>query len=584
MTVSQAGPVRRKLLGRSGIRMRFREFFFLALLAVTCEFSPALGGAHRNLPPNSNSASRFSNLGFRFSGFAYSKARPDALRFRARVDTALTEAHAKKVFWGILVADRDTGEVFYDLNSDHFFMPASNAKLITTAFALAMLGGGYQFRTTLESAGQISSDGKLAGDLVLVGRGDPDLSNRKFPYQLKTERDGPVEKVLAEMADAAVGKGLKEVDGDIVADDSYLPYDPYPEGWNVGDLFFEFGAPVSAIAFNDNVVSIQVEPGAHEGDPATLVVQPAAAPETLTTQITTSPPGEKAYFSVARQPGPNFLSLRGTVPLGHAPADLELAMTAPAETAALALKQLLEQRGVNVRGTIRVAHAPPPETSDSSGNNPPPPPPQPSAAGPNSFVLAEHLSPPLIESIRLTNKISHNLHAELLLRTVARQKAAFGSAEAGLKIEQEFLKAAGVVDGDVILSDGSGLARDDLVTPRAVVALLRYAAHQPWGAEWLSTLPIAGVDGTLDSRMKQVSEPSVIQAKTGSLEHVRSLSGYATTARGENIVFSIFANNDTEHGRDATATIDAIGMAIVQTLGVGAGNRPPNNKKSGRGK
>jgi serine-type D-Ala-D-Ala carboxypeptidase/endopeptidase (penicillin-binding protein 4) len=502
----------------------------------------------------------------------------DVLRFRERVGNALAKEQARRTFWGIEVADRDTGEVLYDLNGDHYFMPASNAKLFTTALALSTLGASYRFRTTLESAARIGPDGKLAGDLVLVGRGDPDLSNRQFPYQLKPERNGPVDKVLAEMADAVVSKGLKEIDGDVVADDSYFPYDPYPEGWSVGDIFFEYGAPVSAITFNDNTVWVHIAPGGEAGTPATVTVEPTAALETITARVTTAPPGGHAYFSVAREPGPNFLSIRGTIPAGQPPAELELAMTAPAETSARALKQLLEQRGVKITGTVRVVHAPPPETSDENGFSPPPPAPQPSAAGPNAFVLAEHLSPPLIESIRLTNKVSQNLHAELLLRTVAREKTGFGSAEAGLKVEQEFLRTAGVPDGDTVFSDGSGLGRDDLVTPRAVVALLRYIARQPWGPEFISTLPIAGVDGTLESRMKHIAGPAVIQAKTGSLEHVHAMSGYARTYRGENLVFSIFANNDNEHGSDATDTLDEIGMAMVETLG-----SPPKKERKRKG-
>jgi len=498
------------------------------------------------------------------------KIRPDIARFGAQVDAALADAHAKKVFWGILVGDRDSGETLYDLNSDHFFMPASNAKVITTALALATLGGGYQFHTTLETSGSIADDGRLAADLVFVGRGDPDLSNRKFPYELKTERDGPTEKVLAELADDVVAKGLKEIDGDVVVDDSYFPYDPYPAGWGIGDMFFTFGAPVSAIDFNDNTISVHVAPGANVNDPAVVTVEPVAGLEALESRITTGAVGGNPYFAVARQPGPNFLLLRGTIPLGHAPADLDLAMISPCETAGQALKALLEQRGVRVTGAIRVAHAPPPETSDSTGTSPPPPPPMPSAAGPHPLVLAEHVSPLLTESIRLTNKISQNLHAELLLRTVAREKAGVGSTDAGINLEQDFLKMAGVADGDVILSDGSGLARDDLVTPRAIVALLRYAFQQPWGAEFLSTLPIAGVDGTLEARLKQVTGPAVIQAKTGSLEHVRAISGYATTQRGAHLVFAIFGNNDTEHGRDATAAIDAICLEMIQTLGPSA--------------
>ena len=501
------------------------------------------------------------------SSRAAARERPDVRLFRAQIDAVLAKEQAKRTFWGVEVVDRDTGQILYQLNADHFFAPASNAKLFTTSFALASLGGNYQFHTALESAATLGPGGKLSGDLVLVGRGDPDLSNRVFPYQLKAERSGPVEKVLADMADAAVAKGLKEVDGDIVADDSYFPYDPYPEGWSVGDIFFDFGAPISAIAFNDNVIRVQVIPGARAGQPATVDVQPAAALGSMTAQITTAPPGGHAYFSASRQPGPNFLSLTGTIPQGQAPAELDLAMIAPAETAAQALTQLLQQRGVKITGAIRVVHAPPPQTSDQNGFSPPHPPPQPSAAGLHPFVLAEHISPPLIESIRLTNKISQNLHAELFLRTVAREEAGFGSTEQGLKIEQAFLRKTGIADGDIVLSDGSGLARDDLVTPRAVVALLQYDARQPWGAEFMSTLPVAGVDGTLESRMKRINGPAVIQAKTGSLEHVHSMSGYAKTYRGGNLVFAIFANNDTQRGNSATDTLDEIAKLMVQTLG-----------------
>ena len=122
----------------------------------------------------------------------------------------------------------------------------------------------------------------------------------------------------------------------------------------------------------------------------------------------------------------------------------------------------------------------------------------------------------------------------------------------------------------MILSDGSGLARDDLVTPRAVVALLSYASRQPWGAAFLSTLPVAGVDGTLENRMKNTAAAGLIEAKTGAADHVRALSGYATTRRGEYLVFSIFDNNNPQHGIDATATLDAIGAAMVETLGADA--------------
>lgn len=500
-------------------------------------------------------------------------ARPDVKRFRARVDTILADNGALKAYWGVLVADRDTGETLFELNSAKLFTPASNAKIFTSALALSTLGPDFHFRTTLETAGQLGSDGRLSGDLIFVGRGDPELSNRKFPYAGKVEREGPTEKALAEMVDAAIAKGLKEVEGDVVADDRYFPYDPYPAGWSVGDLYFTFGAPIGAIAFNDNSISIEVSPGEREGDPATVRVDPAAASDTFSHEIATSFANGKPDFAVVRQPGRKFILLRGSIPIGHAPIKLDLAMLDPAETTALTLKQILEARGVPVKGTARVSHASPPQLSPDGQAVLGPAPPE---TLPNTLVLAEHISPSLVEIIRVMNKVSQNLHAELLLRAVAREKKGFGVTDAGIWAEQDFLKSIGITDGDVVLSDGSGLSRDDLVTPRAVVQVLRYVSQQPWGLDYISTFPIAGIDGTLENRMKGTTASGLISAKTGSLEHVHAMSGYATTLRGERLVFSIFGNNGGEHGRDATAAIDAIGAAMVETLGKPA---PAKKKK-----
>jgi serine-type D-Ala-D-Ala carboxypeptidase/endopeptidase (penicillin-binding protein 4) len=507
---------------------------------------------------------------------APAKNRKDIARFASRVETALNESHAQKAFWGILVADRDSGETLYELNADRFFTPASNAKIFTTSLALATLGPNFHFRTTLESNGKISADGHLTGDVTLIGRGDPDLSNRKFPFAGKVERDGPVEKILAEMADEAAAKGLKEINGDIVADDSYYPYDPYPPGWSIGDIFFTFGSPISAIALNDNCISVTVIPGAKVGDPASVLVEPAAASETFARSITTIDALAKPEIGVVRQPGPEFMLLHGSIPLSHAPIKLELAMPDPAETAGLVLKQIFESRGIRVSGTVRVHHASPPEIYPDA---PEVLGPVPAPTNPDVTVLAEHLSLPLIESVRLTNKISQNLHAELILRAVAHEKKGFGVTDAGLWVEQDFLKSIGVADGDVVLSDGSGLARDDLVTPRATVQLLRFDEQQPWGSDYISTFPVAGVDGTLDSRMQGTAAAGHIFAKTGGLDHVRALSGFATTAGGEHLVFSLFGNNNPQHGRDSAVAIDAIAVAMIETLGAKPTPAAPHKKK-----
>ncbi|MGA8557053.1 MAG: D-alanyl-D-alanine carboxypeptidase/D-alanyl-D-alanine-endopeptidase [Candidatus Acidiferrales bacterium] len=511
----------------------------------------------------------------RQSASSPANARPDVKRFRVRVDAALAEIHARKAFWGVLVVDRDTGQTLYELNADHFFTPASNAKIFTSSLAFATLGPSFQFRSTLESAGRLGPDGHLAGDMVFVGRGDPDISNRKFPYAGKVEHEGPTQKVLERMADDAIAKGLKEIEGDIIADDSYYPYDPYPPGWSIGDLFFTFGAPIGAVTFNDNCISVEIRPADHAGDPATIIVEPAAALETFAHDIKTIPADGKPEIGVARQAGPNFLLVRGTIPAGHAPIKLDLAMTDPGEITALTLKQIFQAKGVPVTGNVRVLHAPPPEIYPDAPVvvGPVPAPPLPTV-----IVFAEHLSPPLSEIARVTNKVSQNLHAELLLRAVGRQKKGFGVTDAGLWVEQDFLKSVGVADGDVVLTDGSGLSPDDLVTPRAVVQLLRYDAQQAWGPDYISTFPIAAVDGTLENRFKNARAAGQILAKTGALEHVHAMSGFATTQRGERVIFALFGNHSPERGRDATVVIDAIASAMIETLGPQALPRPAKKK------
>lgn len=525
------------------------------------------------LPAFSQSLSSGKHSGKTPAAAPRAKPRPDVARFRARVDAISARTQAQHAFWGVLVTDRDTGEPLYELNAGKLFTPASNRKVFTTIFALAALGPDYRYSTSLASNVPLGVDGRLAGDLIFRGSGDPDLSNRKFPYAGKLERDGPIDKVLIEMDEAAVAKGLKEVDGDIVADDSLFPYDPYPAGWEIGDLFFAYGAPVSAIAFNENAMSVEVRPGEQAGDPAVIIVDPAAGAGTFREEILTSPAGGRLEFSVLRRPGLDFILLRGSIPLGHSPVKLDLPMTDPAQTTAEALKLILQSRGVHVTGSARVQHAPPPERHASGEVSLVPR----AAPGPSppGLTLAEHTSPSLLESVRLTNKISQNLHAELFLRTVASEKIGVGSSDVGLKLEQDFLKTVGIADGDVIFTDGSGAAGNNLITPRSIVQILQYAARQPWGPDFASTLPVAGVDGTLQFRMQGTAAAGHIQAKTGTHSHHHTLAGYATTLAGERLVFAIFCNNTAERGHDATAPMDEIAVAMIEELG----NRPAHKKK-----
>src|SRR6267378_4821617 len=211
-------------------------------------------------------------------------------KFGERADALLAAAPANRGEWGLLIADAETGETLYELNVDKYFVPASNMKLFTTALALAKLGPDYRFHTTLETRGTVSSAGVLAGDLILVGRGDPNLSNRKFPYNLKEEFDGTPEKVLAELADALVAKGVTEVAGDVIGDDSYFPREPYPNGWEVDDMVWEYGAAISALVVNDNTATLTLTPGLAAGDAVQAVVAPRTSDFVVDNRVQTSAP------------------------------------------------------------------------------------------------------------------------------------------------------------------------------------------------------------------------------------------------------------------------------------------------------
>jgi D-alanyl-D-alanine carboxypeptidase/D-alanyl-D-alanine-endopeptidase (penicillin-binding protein 4) len=478
--------------------------------------------------------------------------RTDVVRFRKRVEAALSASGPAKGLWGVLVTDAATGEVLYALHADNYFTPASVAKLFTTALALATLGPEYHIRTTVSTFGSIDETGLLLGDLILNGAGDANLSNRKFPYEKKTERAGPPEKVLAELADAVAEHGVKEVAGGVIADDSLFQPERFPSGWTVDDMLWPYGAAVSAIAVNDNTFTLEIRPGKREGDAAELTVEPSVYFYTIQNLIRTGGSGSEEKLAVARDPGSRLIRVSGAIPAGAQPRRLSIAIEEPAEYAATLLARLLEARGIRIHGTPWAHHAG--EPGLYAANRPP------------ENILAEHISLPLAEDIRLVNKKSQNLHAELLLLLAAREKVGATTREEAVKFAADFFKTAGIAGGDVMLSDGSGLSRRDLVTPRAIVRMLNYAATQPWGELYRSSLPVAGEDGTLSERMKKTAAAGHVFAKTGTIDHVNSLSGYATTSRGANLIFSILGNNSDLRAQAASAVLDAIAVAMVEEL------------------
>ena len=467
-----------------------------------------------------------------------------AARFAARVESLLGAAPVDKGEWGLLVVDAETGATLYEKNANDYFLPASNMKLLTTALALDTLGPEYRFRTTVETNGTLGPDGKLSGDLILVGRGDPNLSNRKFPYETKEEFEGPPEKALAELADTIAARGVKEITGDVAGDDSYFPRERYPDGWEIDDMVWEYGAAISAIIVNDNTVTLTLTP-ANAGGTVAAVVEPATREFVVKNEVITIGAKEKPDLRLTRDPGGDNVVVSGVMPAGSAPRKLVLAIQEPALQAANLLAQLLKDRGIRIDGGVRAQHEPDPGEAART-------------------VLAEHLSVPLKDSVKLVNKISQNLHTEVLLRTAARQQGRWATPEDLQKFPASFYAKAGIAEGDVIQTDGSGLSRHDLVTPRAFVALLEYAQKQPWFPAFLASLPVAGADGTLNERMKEPPLAGKIHAKTGSVTHVRTLSGYAETPGGRKLIFSFLGNNQGAKNHEVHTAIDGVCLAMVE--------------------
>jgi len=359
---------------------------------------------------------------------------------------------------------------------------------------------------------------------------------------------------------------VKYVDGDIIADDSYFAFERYGEGWSQDDLVLADGAPVSALTINDNVVFVNIFPADHAGERAFVNITPFADYYRVDNRIITTPAGTGRKIFINREPGSTQLTLWGNMPLDDAGANEALAIENPAEFAATLFHQLLENRGVVIYGKQRTRHTELASlstltvtaTAPARGGDE-------TARAPlsMSLVLASHDSAPLIEDVRVINKVSQNLHAEILLRLLGREKGTAGTVEGGLEVLTGFLNQAGVPPEQYVFYDGSGLSRQNLVSPHAIVQLLSYAAAQQWGSSFRDTLPVAGVDGSLADRLTNLDAHAHVYAKTGSLGGVKTLSGYATTVKGRQVAFSILSKNFNLPNKRVTDTIDSIVEAIV---------------------
>ena len=467
-----------------------------------------------------------------------------------------SNAAARTAFWGILIVDLSSGKTLYELNPDHFFVPASNAKLFATALALNRLGPGFTFQTRVLAGAAPDANGRIAGPLRLVGGGDPNLSARSIPYRTGPISGNPLE-AIEDLADQIASRGVKRVDGGIVGDDTWYVWQPYAVGWSVDDPQSDDGPPISALTLSDNALTLTIHPGAAAGDLAALSFNPPIEFYRIENRVRTVPAGSPRSVHFKRIPGSRDAQLWGTIPLRDRGLEMQISVEDPAEYAARALKTALEARGITVAGECAARHLFPDEVSDLTQAPGPPP-------APDGVELARRVSAPLLEDLRITAKVSQNLHAELALRAAARAKRNVGSFEAGMEEMKAFLTEAGIDSGAWHLMDGSGLSRLDLVTPAAVVKLLRFIYDSSARDNFLSILPVGAQDGTLSSRFGETPAAGRVHAKTGSLSHVSALSGYIERADGTWVAFSILVNNFNSRTPDIRGVMDRICNLILE--------------------
>ncbi len=439
---------------------------------------------------------------------------------------------------GVHVVDLKTGKPLYAHDENRFFLPASNMKLFTTGLALLKLGADYRYDTrVIEEA---------SGDLTLVGSGDPSMSGRQYPYR-RGAADGPALRAIEEMAQQAVSNGLTRVHGNIVGDDRLYPWEPFPPNWTQNDPSGESGAPVSALTVADNLITVTFLPGAKPGALSGLLLNPPLEYFAIDNRIVTVAGSGDPVIRISRPPGTRQILFEGTIPQEGAKHFAYVTMDDPALYAACALYDALTRRGVTIDGHPVARHRANGATYKPADGK----------------VLAFRYSPPASQLIQMADKVSENLHAELLLREVSRVDRKSGSLEKGVAAMNTFLTQIGAGPDESRIDDGSGLSRATLVTPRLVTRLLGYMYGSNVRDTWISMLPIGGEDGPLARRLCCTLQSRSIHAKTGTLGRAIALSGYAESKTRGWLAFSILVNDFAAAPSEIQQWIDKIALALV---------------------
>jgi D-alanyl-D-alanine carboxypeptidase/D-alanyl-D-alanine-endopeptidase (penicillin-binding protein 4) len=417
--------------------------------------------------------------------------------------------------WAVEVVSLDSGETLCEMNSRRSMLPASNMKLFTTAAALYYLGSDFTTKTSLYYDGKLGANGTLDGDLIVYGRGDPNISGR---FQ-----DSPT-SIFEDLARKLKEKGLKKVTGDIVGDDSYFD-NQYYGPWDPKEKYKWYAARVSALSFNDNCIDIYVTPGAKPGAKAKVVKSPRTSYARVIGRASTTR-NKKNSVWVSPLGGGRDILVGGKIWLGKPVEELWFPVESPSLYAATVFRETLEREGITVSGqprALRDDH----NTAVPEGAKP----------------TLEHESAPLSELIKVVNKRSQNLHAELLLKHIGLRQGGEATFEGGTKAVDAFVRKIGIDTSSITVEDGSGLCRQNRASAHSIVQLLSHMDAGENADVFRNSLAVSGVDKSLKG-MTWIAPKEKIKAKTGWLKRTLALSGYVD-GKTQRLAFSIIVNDYT---------------------------------------
>ena len=396
------------------------------------------------------------------------------------IDSLTSQPVFRNAHWGVLIVNPRTGDTLYSKNAGKLFMPASNMKIITSSAALTLLGPDYTYKTTFLVDGPVQ-DSLLDGDLIVIGRGDPTISDNMR---------GIATTVMDALADSIRAHGIRQISGRLVRVGNAFPDSTRGYGWEWDDLGEYYAAGVDELIFNEGMA------------PTT----PRPPPDTVR---------DSAYSGPAKDPATAYLN---------------------------ALNDALIRKGITLDAGVLDSILPTPIKMDT---------------------LFTFTSLPMRNILPALLKPSQNQIAEILLKTIGLERGGMGTADSARKIVGQLLLSWGVQPDGFVIRDGSGLSRHDMLTPETIVRVLDRIQQDTAFAVFYNALPIAGIDGTLQDRMKGTPAEGNVRAKTGSISYARSLSGYVTTADGERLIFSILANNWVTPSSVVTGIMDRIAVALA---------------------